>query len=508
MSIFRRARLYIQRNPVKTIVYVTVLFTMGLFISVAILIQQSTIKVKDDFLATAAPAVTIEIPVEDAAYRNSWYYIKTSKRALYNHYRGIIISVSRRSTVKDWDYSIYTTTYTDCLYPATENWANYFPFSKSSFFGNYIPQLLWGVNKPVFLSLTNNYISVTEGRSFSQQEIDEGSEVCFINENLRVDINGEQHNPQIGEKIPVTVMSFRNSSGNYSYAVDDLFGRETVYLEVIGKFHDNGAVITAGEQSEFYRLYMPAKTLERMHGLQESMNAQRKMSRNDQYDQKDKTALFITDVYFKTESLQTMDDLSLLIDITMSNLVDKEGKPIYSVYNVSDLFSSVSWMIRELEKVADVLLMVAIAVFAVIIVLTNILFMHHRKTELGIYMSLGSRKSSIALQIVVEVLLLALLSFTPAALASKYLADPVSDYLINNVISAKSDAHTTDEMGNTINKVVLIDEEKMQEMYSITVDANTVTRVFLLEIAVTAASALVMIVYTVRISPREVLLRS
>ena len=165
-------------------------------------------------------------------------------------------------------------------------------------------------------------------------------------------------------------------------------------------------------------------------------------------------------------------------------------------------------MIRELEKVADVLLMVAIAVFAVIIVLSNILFMHHRKTELGIYMSLGSRKSSIALHIVVEVLLLALLSFTPAALASKYLADPVSDYLINNVISAKSDAHTTDEMGNTINKVVLIDEEKMQEMYSITVDVNTVTRVFLLEIAVTAASALVMIVYTVRISPREVLLRS
>jgi putative ABC transport system permease protein len=256
---------------------------------------------------------------------------------------------------------------------------------------------------------------------------------------------------------------------------------------------------------------MPAKTLERMHGLQESMNAQRKMNQNNQYDQKDKTALFITDVYFKTDSLQSMDDLSLLLENIMSDnddMIDIEGKPIYSVYNVSDLFNSVSWMIRELEKVADMLLMVAIAIFAVIIVLTNILFMHHRKTELGIYMSLGSRKSSIVLQIVGEVLLLALLSFTPAALASKYLADPVSDYLINNIISAKSDTHTTDESGNTINKVVLINEEQLQEMYHITADAKTVTRVFLLEIAVTAVSALVMIVYTVRISPREVLLRS
>ncbi len=484
---------------------------MGLFISVAILIQQSAIKVNEDFHATAAPAVTVEIPVEDDAYRKSWYYIKTNKRMLYNRYRSIITSVSNRSTVRDWDYSIYTTTYTDSLFLATDNWSNYFPFSKSSFYGNYIPQLLWGVNKPVFLSLNNNYISVKEGRTFSQQEIDEGSEVCFINENLRVDINGEQYNPQIGEKIPVTLMSFRNPSGNYSYAVDDLFDRETVYLEVIGKFHDNGVVLTAGEQSEYYRLYMPAKTLERMHGLQESMNAQRKMNQNNQYDQKDKTALFITDVYFKTDSLQSMDDLSLLLENIMSDnddMIDIEGKPIYSVYNVSDLFNSVSWMIRELEKVADMLLMVAIAIFAVIIVLTNILFMHHRKTELGIYMSLGSRKSSIVLQIVVEVLLLALLSFTPAALASKYLADPVSDYLINNIISAKSDTHTTDESGNTINKVVLINEEQLQEMYHITADAKTVTRVFLLEIAVTAVSALVMIVYTVRISPREVLLRS
>ncbi|NLC34162.1 MAG: FtsX-like permease family protein, partial [Erysipelothrix sp.] len=138
-----------------------------------------------------------------------------------------------------------------------------------------------------------------------------------------------------------------------------------------------------------------------------------------------------------------------------------------------------------------------------ILSLVIVLFLRDRKHELGIYLSLGDKRTKVVSQILMEVMMIALLGFTLSIFSGNLIAKGLSNSLVSE------DRFNTDDgmmfyggyyFENEVNP------EDVMNAYSVNLDLPYILGFYSIGLIVVALSTIVPTVYITRLNPKKIMM--
>ncbi|GAA4076861.1 FtsX-like permease family protein [Amphibacillus indicireducens] len=144
------------------------------------------------------------------------------------------------------------------------------------------------------------------------------------------------------------------------------------------------------------------------------------------------------------------------------------------------------------------------AIFATILIagLVVLLFLRDRKHELGIYLSLGEKRSRVIGQILIEVMVVAFVGVTLSLFSGNFIAGQISHTLI------KTDETADFEQVDYINKDLTSDltVDDVIGLYEVKLNANYILVFYSVGLATIFISTLLPLIYIVRLNPKQILM--
>ena len=492
---------------------------LGVFVTGTLVIKEASINVRNSFLDKAGSLINVKyMLLDDLNDYVSWSKEEKNQEETFKfYYDNLNQLVGQSDFVLDYSYSLYMFNYTDCLsldYNYTEDMFNKGIINRI---------LLFGVDKTAFVDMETYDINITEGRSFTTEEITDGTEVCIISENLyRYDESGKREIIELGDQIPVNVIVFEGTNGSLQPLKEKEIDRNTKYLTVVGKFHsntENDSLMSCDN-----RIYVPNNVVMACFDAYKTMDFRHNIYKGKRYVTNGAYCMGITNVIIQTDTLdhcwslsEAIDDKLMILNkgpnnLKKTQLIGSKGDDLapitmyYRSIRSSDAYMNVSWVLKTLDNISGIILYVSIGAFMVILSLIIYLFLKNRQIEIGVLMSLGEGKRCIVIQLVLEMFVIAFLSFGLSTMIGYKMAKPISDNMINTTIQSGQETGTTDSEGNLINRIVDIDEEDIIEMYKIELTFEEVFKILVIEISVVLSASLATVYYITRFKPKEVLL--
>lgn len=204
--------------------------------------------------------------------------------------------------------------------------------------------------------------------------------------------------------------------------------------------------------------------------------------------------------------LNNPDDLEAFKEETQALL-----PPFYTIFTNSDSYSVIAAPVQQTSKMANYVLIAAIGASILIISLVVLLFLRDRKHELGIYMSLGEKRSKVISQIVFEVMLVAILAIALSLVTGNFIAQGLSDSMVHDQLVAETDPMNPDQsywdeqwrFGQFASNIT---SEDIAENYRISFSPSYVGLFFLIGLGTVLVSTVVPMLYIVRLNPKQVLM--
>ncbi len=235
-----------------------------------------------------------------------------------------------------------------------------------------------------------------DGRLATREEIDSGESVVLVEENV-ASIN----NLQIGDTISVSAspLDYENVS---------------LELQIIGIYKSEGAVdqkmISRGGNATLpqNRLYVPFNIIKSIGFTQSEMDH-----------------MLIPDNVIRITDPLFIDDYK---DVAEQQLTLKYGN-----FDANDaLYNSIMGPIEKLGSIAKIMVIIIAIAGASIIGLITALTVNERKEEIGIMLAVGESKVKIVTQFVLEVTVIALITFMLSSFTGSIIGDKVSATVLDS----------------------------------------------------------------------------
>ena len=174
-------------------------------------------------------------------------------------------------------------------------------------------------------------------------------------------------------------------------------------------------------------------------------------------------------------------------------------------------------MVGPIENVAStstVLVIVVTIAGAFIIGLLSMLSIKDRKYELGVLLSLGEARIKIVMQLICEMLIIAIISFGLAVGVSNFTAQATTNFLLNQEISSSTTTtNTTTNNGFGGNMMNRPDSKSLKNVDVKTIDSLTVKvnisdiiKMFGIGIVIIILGNAIQALFVLRCNPKEILL--
>ncbi|MDF9823951.1 putative ABC transport system permease protein [Breznakia sp. PF5-3] len=348
---------------------------------------------------------------------------------------------------------------------------------------------IYGVQIPSILDISEKKISLSEGRVFKQQEIDEGKPVALVST-----IFAEMNNIHVGDTVTFTaaVYDWEDMDGNgdpkvlstkdYSMDVIGIFDASLSIKEETGE--DGGMV-------DYYltqRIYVPNDLASKANNWM--MEEEKKVNQSEE----------------EYENFESLNATYYLKDASQLEEFRDDAKKLlpkgFAITISSDAYDSVAGPISFISWLATGILYISIGATILILGLVVILFLRDRRHEFGIYLSIGVRKWKIVAQIVIEVLIVGIIALTLSLFSGKELANGVSQKMIEQqVINEDPYGYTyTSYMDSNV------DQNEVLDAYEVTLDGDYIVMLYLIGLGTLLVSSIAPTLYVVRLKPRKVLM--
>lgn len=179
----------------------------------------------------------------------------------------------------------------------------------------------------------------------------------------------------------------------------------------------------------------------------------------------------------------------------------------YIVKANADQYDKVGGSMKKMAKISNYVVIIAIIAALLIISLVVLLFMRDRKHELGIYLSLGDKRSHVVGQIVIEMLLISGIALVLSLITGNFLGKAVSESLLNSDILNNTQSQT-DMMYygmNTLGTEELTSGE-IFTAYEVKFSLGYVVTYLLVGLGTVLCSAVLPLVYIVRLNPKKIMM--
>lgn len=491
MNFIKRAFLGITRKKGKSFILLAVIFILGNLISGAISIQQATGNVEISIKERLGAAATIEMDQKalDSLSEAEWEHIEFEDIGV-----DLIKQVGELSYVKYYDYSVSTQLGSESIesYQGDEMEDDFITHGPSMDF------MLKGINYAPVIDLEEDKGNLVDGRVFTQDEVDKGTSVAIISKKL-----AEKNNLHVGDTFTLA-----NEVYTYDYETgeEEFVTSRDVVLEIIGLFEPQLVIKESEENSgggmmgfmDFdyeNTVYVPNEIVlsEDQYNMEEYMKADEEFAAMMEDEEEEVSFEHYTPMFV----LNNPED---------SEAFEEEVAPLlpelYKVVSATDQYDSIAGPIESMSKLAKYVLLVAVIATVLITGLVVLLFLRDRKHELGIYLSLGERRSRVVGQILIEVMVVAFIGITISLFSGNILAGQVSDTIMkaddNNM--SNDDVYYYSELQTNVTAEDVIDS------YEVNLNANYILSFYIIGLLTILISTVIPLLYIVRLNPKKILM--
>lgn len=341
-----------------------------------------------------------------------------------------------------------------------------------------------GTNDTVIDLVNSGILKINEGRGFTEEEIKKADNVIIISEEVAA-----FNNLNIGDTIKMGI-DLQNNRGDYFGFTEDTY-------KIVGIFEakkeyerdENGELMELANKY-LDTIYMPNDSLQNIH----LKIMQEKEKHNiEEYDNFRSVAIYYLNSKENLDNFKNENTLKLPKGFAFAD-------------NSSNL-TTLSGPIQNMEDIADTIVKASIIASVIVIGLIMILFCKERKQEMGIYLALGERKINIALQILIETLIVAFVGVTISIFTGSLIAKNISNQIVENqfVINSgnKKSAYGSDKP--TISEIIP-EEQEIEVECEVNLDINTILSIYVIALGSITVSVLIPICYTLKLNPRKILM--
>lgn len=336
-----------------------------------------------------------------------------------------------------------------------------------------------GAYKKTVLQQDDNSIKIISGNSFTDEDIKNGNNVILISEQV-----ANKNKLNVGDKIKlgsqIDPYGANSQIIEAEYEIIGIFETKSQYEK------DTDGNLVEIESQYVDTIYMPNDAIKNIH---DKVITDVKKQGTDAYD-----TFSIINKY----QLNSIDVVEEFKSENLNNL--PKG---YVFEDNSESISSVTGPMNNMKDLSNIIVYASIAASIIIIGLISILFCKERKKEMGIYLALGERKKNIAMQLLFETLLVAIMAITISVFTGNMIAKNVSNKMLQNQITKQN---TKLAEINYYNYDSLIDDEEIISNYNVSLNSSTILMIYGISILSISLSTILPICYTLKLNPRKILM--
>ena len=499
MKTGRRIYLDLFRKPFRTFLLVLLMIFLCVVEGGAFLIHSSAERIQQEIKETVGAKATIKGRLNIEAYNDSGYIGE-----LETYYR-VLSELSQLDCVAYSNISLYTVLYdTDISYVTGElDWRNEFAKGDPQ---NYHKLLIFGTTNTVLSDVQQGIIEITEGRSFTEQELRDGAPVIIINEELRINQNGLPGIIQIGDQLPLKQVVY--SSGD---VIENKLAEEDIELEVIGKYTVLPEYAAQGEiglsikDIPRHRSYVPHKTIISILQCYYEIHQE-----NNQTDiDNEINYMWLPGIYVPLFELDSPDHLEEFSFHARKQLQDLKQ---YVLITSAEAYHRIAGEIESLAKMSDLALIIGTLVFIGLSTLAYLLYFRERKKEIAICRALGVSKRSLFRVLISELLILEVVSILISLPLIYGVSLKISDRILNSrevEVSdeiRKSEEFTFGSLYNPVTKGLTMTKDEALNTYEVLFQMPEVLMIFSISMSIFTISGTLIILLALQGKPKKLLM--
>lgn len=493
MNYWNRALCSVVRRKGKSVILFAVIFILGNVIAGSIAIQQSTANVEKKIKHDLGATVSVEMDYQkmmDEGQSFSPSALKVDD----------IKKMGKSPYVKEFDYNVKTSLFVKKI--------KTYEMENAATMGGMPKTLsLKGNNLLEPLDFKDKKVNLVEGRTFKQDEINNGKDVAIISKKL-----AEANGFNVGDKVVLdsSVMDFKQDGSTEELASQDH------PVEIIGIFEptsiekkksdgkdQKGIEEQFMETEQFNTIYMPNDAVMNINKVEFEKG---KELIPDRYKKTDGTEMTVEDMNQITPVyvLKTPEDVDAFKEEAKSLI--PEG---YKLTASTDQYDQVGGTFKKMSQISGYVVLLAIGATLLIISLVVILFLRDRKHELGIYLSLGETRAKVMQQILIELLLISLVAMCLSLVTGNILGKMVSESLIaSDAFSQTGDAANqggTMMVGGSTNMPTLTTED-VSSAYEVKFSISYIVTFLIAGLSTVLLSAVLPLTYVLRLNPKKIMM--
>ena len=519
MNIFKRVRINIAKQPIKNAILCVLIFILGAVLSGAISIRNAII-ITEENLMVRMPAISTLVFDSNAALATGLPEFQERIMPLTVEE---MTAVGNLPYVRAYDFFLNPIFFSRNLLwaemevdeervPASElgmiQWMVHSARSRGAEIETFQGR---GVSRADITDIDTGLITLVDGRTFTQSEIDSSAMVVVISQAFAT----------INHLTIGSVIEFENIAYDYMmmgregtgiFELDRhneqfMLAQRVLEFEVIGIFdiaHEliyeayEGlmlADVIVQRAGLYNRIYMPVGVAGDMMNFVITSMDDEQIALAMPSDESWLESLFV---------LYNPRDL-----ITFSEAAQAILPEFWRTADVSVAFAGVMSSMDSMLQIADFVQWVVIVASIVVLTLVIALFLRDRRHEIGVYMALGEEKRRVITQILIEIGLVSIIAITLALFAGNFLSDILSRQMLEQQLTQQLEE---DEIRGVISwELVLFDPgamtaEETMKMYDVSLDVNTILTFVGVGTVVILVSTIFPIWYVVKLEPKEILL--
>ncbi|MCL1791843.1 MAG: ABC transporter permease [Peptococcaceae bacterium] len=495
MDFVRRGVVSVIRKPGKALILLILVLILGTLIAGAISVRQAVDHTERGLRATMSPATIVSYDHEklrvffeqDAGFVPEALSVETIEK------------IGALSQVKSYDYSARVSLESRSLrtYDSGEGYV-----MGTSYFS------LKGVSNPNLIDLLEGKIELDSGRVFYEEEIKNLTYVALVSANF-----AGANNLAVGSKMSLENNVYEMSGEPIYWGPDGMMNdipiaaTQPYEFEIIGIFkpvkqirEDSGGKIDFQwlDYEAENRIYVPNRVINEAAAFQ-----------NREIAKLNPEIEAVSNMYY--EPLYVLNDP---LDVgAFREAVAVLTPDYYTVIDTAGSFDQVAAPMKSLQSIAGIVLFGAVAVALIILSLVVTLFLRDRKREIGIYLSLGERKSKVAGQIVLEVVVVSAVAILLSLFAGNLLSGAVSEKVLIDRLAAEQSS-LSDLYGHSVMYTELdmmgyqstFTGNDILESYGVSLSWGIVLLFFGVGIGTVCLSTLIPIMYVLRLNPKKILM--
>lgn len=506
MSLFKRVILCIKRKFAQNMLLFLVILLLGILTSGAISIGRAIERTEDN-VWRQLPAVAM---IEEDWFATELYWREYGTWPAPPITVEMVEQVASLPYVRDVEISLETTLYSRGLNHYREGSR----VTSLQFWGvsNIEKFSVKGVSDPEFLELSIEMIEITSGSTFTAEQIEMGIPVIMISREF-----AQENNLTVGSFITLESIVTKGID-DYTeswFEEDNIFDSLEIDFEVIG-IYEVPELAGGDINAEFERIGLLNSSFVPYTVISKMINFYFESANEYWYSQEGFALINIEEAldfshYFL---LNDARDLPAFRRSALALLPE-----FITVTDVSDSFSDVIISMENVRDLSTIVLVLAIGSSVIVLSLVITLLIRDRKHEIGIYLSLGEHKKKIALQFLLEIMLITLIASSLSLFIGSFLSSNLSQNMLLQELSSIQDKNVGNEnhlvIGNSIltdNREILrfapdpLSPEELIDLFDTSIDSREVLTFYGVAIITVMVSTIVPVAYVMRLEPKEILL--